>query len=207
VFNQGSATLINVTLDDNSVVYLGGGFYNDGTADMTNTTLSGNSADLGGGLFNNGGTVTLTNATLSDNSATTGGGIYNLLKSYPVILKNTIIADSPTGGNCGGDSLTSDDSDKYSLSSDNTCALAGTGSRNGVDPLLSALGNYGGQTQVHMPQLGSPAIDAVVGNDAPIFDQRDLPRPQGLGYDIGAVERQPSDADLPPSLYLPVILR
>jgi hypothetical protein len=78
---------------------------------------------------------------------------------------------------------------------------------NGLDPLLTALGNYGGPTPVHMLKLGSPAIDGVVGNDAPATDQRGKPRPQGGGYDIGAVERQPSDSDLVPRVYLPLILR
>ena len=44
----------------------------------------------------------------------------------------------------GGAALTSNNSDTYSLSSDNTCVLAGTGSKNNVDPLLIGLGNYGG---------------------------------------------------------------
>ena len=51
---------------------------------------------------------------------------------------------------------------------------------NGLDPLLTALGNYGGPTQVHMLKRG---------------------------YDIGAVERQMGDSDLTPSLYLPLVVR
>jgi hypothetical protein len=115
-----------------------------------------------------------------------------------VTLKNSLIAYSPQGGNCGGEPLSNNNSDRYSLSSDNTCALAGTGSQNNVDPLLTALGNYGGPTQVHMLKAGSPAIDGVAGSDAPTTDQRGKPRPQGGGYDIGAVERQPDDSDVPP---------
>ena len=70
-----------------------------------------------------------------------------------------------------------------------------------------ARGNYGGPTQVHMLKLGSPAIDGVVGNGAPSTDQRDFVRPQGNGYDIGAVERQSTDSDVAPWIYLPLILR
>jgi hypothetical protein len=58
-----------------------------------------------------------------------------------------------------------------------------------------------------MLRLGSPAIDGIVGNDAPSTDQRGLPRPQGGGYDIGAIERQPSDSDLTPRVYLPLVQR
>jgi hypothetical protein len=79
---------------------------------------------------------------------------------------------------------------------------------NGLDPLLTGLGNYGGPTLVHMLKLGSPAIDGVVGTDAPTADQRGAPRPNPFGsFDIGAVERQPNDSDLAPRLYLPLIVR
>ena len=60
-----------------------------------------------------------------------------------------------------------------------------------------------------MLKLGSRAIDGVSLSDAPGTDQRGQPRPQsqGGGYDIGAVERQPTDSDLAPWLYLPLIRR
>jgi hypothetical protein len=120
-------------------------------------------------------------------------------------LKNTIVANSPSGGNCykysGG--ATNIASAGYNISSDNTCALSGTGDRNGVNPRLTALGNYGGPTQVHMLKLGSPAIDGVTGSDAPSTDQRGIARPQGSGYDIGAVERRSTDSDRAPRVYLP----
>jgi hypothetical protein len=130
-----------------------------------------------------------------------------LTVGYTVTLKNSLVANSPAGGNCGGAPLTNNNSDKYSLASDNTCALSGTGSQNNVDPLLTGLGHYGGPTQVHMLKAGSPAIDGVSGSDAPATDQRGKPRPQGAGFDIGAVERQPSDSDLVPWLYLPLLVR
>ncbi len=34
-----------------------------------------------------------------------------------------------------------------------------------------------------------------------------LARPQGAGFDIGAVERQPGDSDLAPRVYLPLAVR
>ena len=74
--------------------------------------------------------------------------------------------------------------------------------------VFKALGNYGGPTMVHMLKLGSPAVDGIVGSDAPATDQRGLPRPGPDGsYDIGAVERQPTDSNLAPRLYLPLIKR
>src|SRR6185436_1192477 len=111
-----------------------------------------------------------------------------------------------SGGNCYNDSVVGANiaSAGYNISGDNTCALSGTGDRNGVNPLLTALDNYGGPTQVHMLKLGSPAIDGILGNDAPGTDQRGVARPQGGGYDIGAVERRSADFDLPPRVYMPM---
>ena len=78
---------------------------------------------------------------------------------------------------------------------------------NSTDPKLGTLGNYGGPTWVHMLKLGSPAIDGVVGSDAPLNDQRGRARPIGIGFDIGAVERQAADSNLAPWLYLPLLRR
>jgi predicted outer membrane repeat protein len=209
LFNDslGTATLINVTLTGNTAIGLGGGLLNGGTATLINVTVSGNTANYGGGINNNFGRAALFSVTLSGNSASKlGGGIYNS-SSATVTLKNSIVAYSLTGGNCGGGALTNNNSDQYSLSSDSTCALGGPGSQNNVDPLLTALGHYGGPTQVHLLKLGSPAIDGVSGSAATATDQRGKPRPQGGGYDIGAVERQPNDSDLAPRVYLPLVIK
>jgi hypothetical protein len=178
-----------------------------GSTSFINSTLSGNSAHFGGGIFDL-GTASFYNATLSNNSASNIGGALYIESGYTTVLTNTILAYSPSGGNCNGTIAAS----KFTFSSDNTCALpAGNTIKgmnpNGLDPLLDTLGNYGGSMQVHMPKANSPAVDGIVGNDAPATDQRGKPRPQGSGYDIGAVERQPSDSDLLPLVYLPLILR
>jgi fibronectin-binding autotransporter adhesin len=207
--NNGMLTLNNVTLSGNT----GGGLFNYATAMLNGTTLSGNSADEGAGIFNL-GTVTLVNTTFSGNSAAgQGGGLYNISKAdlvnvtfsnnsavtggavymdigHTTSLTNTILAYSSAGGNCGGSFTT----EKFTLSTDNSCALTGLingHNPNVLDPLLTPLGTYGGPTLVHMPQPGSPAIAGILGNDAPATDQRGLPRPGSDGsYDIGAVERQ-----------------
>jgi len=63
VYNDGTATLTNVTISNNN----SDGFYNyySGTATLTNVTISGNS---GNGFYNYRGTATLTNVTISGNS-------------------------------------------------------------------------------------------------------------------------------------------
>ena len=206
IANYGTLTLKNATVSGNSASQgFGGGVNNTGTISLTNSTVSGNSATFGGGIHTSGGTATLTNVTFSGNSAADGGGVFNGdVPATVTHLKNTLIAGSLSGGNCQGKAFASSQS---SLSSDGTCALGGVGDQNEVDPLLTALGNYGGPTLVHMLEVGSPAIDAVVGSDAPATDQRGFPRPQGGGYDIGAVERQSGDFVFPPTkLYFPLIL-
>ena len=191
----GALTMTNVTLNGNTSPYYGGIFNNLGLSTLTNATLSGNSATLaGGGIFNNSGTPRLTNVTLSGNSAEVIGGISS---AAPISLTNTIVANSPSGGNCsaalGG---------IENLSSDNTCGF-GAG-RDNVDILLAPLGNYRGPTLTHLPIPGSPAIDYGTDIGCPSTDQRGLPRPAGLRCDVGAVERQVVDVG---SLYLPLILK
>ena len=159
--------------------------------------MSGSSATTYGGGFGNVGNAYLINVTLSGNSAALGGAL-RAETIARTILTNTIVAYSTSGGNCSGPVASS----KYSIDSDGTCALGGTGDMQG-DPLLTALGNFGGATLVHMPKTGSPAIDGVFGNDAPGKDQRGKNRPAPPRYDNGAVERQPNDSSLAPRLYLP----
>ena len=199
-------SLAATTLSDNRASSDGGGIYNSAYASLTNVTLSGNSAGGSGGGIYDVGVARLRNATLSGNSAASGGGIFTYDQgagSY-VTLTNTILAYSPTGGNCAGKVI---QSAKYSLSSDNFCVLNGSGNLIHTDPLLTALGNYGGPTAVHMLKIGSPAIDIVVGTDSPPLDQRGLPRGQGLGHDADSVERQSNDSSLAPRTYLPFLKR
>ena len=76
--------------------------------------------------------------------------------------------------------------------------------------MLNPLGDYGGATLTYLPKAGSPAIDGVIGSNAPATDQRGFPRPVGAGYDIGAVERQPSDdsaSALTPRVRIPIVTR
>ncbi len=214
LFNGGTATLNNVTLTGNPAARDGGGIYNlDGTATLTNTTLSGNSvAQDGGGIYTFAGTVALTNVTLSGNSAAhDGGGIYNdagmttltnvtltgnsaahdgggiyhySAYGQTLSLKNTIVANSPSGWNCYTTSNGLVAANDSNLSSDASFCPA----HYSQSLLLGPLANNGGPTLTHMPQPGSPAIDHGLG--CPATDQRGAARPVDPTCDIGAVEAE-----------------
>jgi hypothetical protein len=214
IYNAGGRlTISNSTLSSNRASRscnsachpAGGGIFNGGgTIAISNSTLNDNSAlasctrnaceAYGGGIY--GFSITISNSTLSGNSASattaaSGGGIYGA-----ALLQNSIVAYSPSGGNCSGTMP----SNGYNLSSDTTCSLNGPGDLNNIDPKLGPLQNNGGPTPTMALLSGSPAIDA--GNPSGCTDgqghllktdQRGMPRPDkedSGGCDMGAYEEQ-----------------
>jgi len=105
-----------------------------------------------------------------------------------VTLRNTIVANSASGGNCVG-TITNGGNN---IDDGTTCGwVSASGSMSSTDPLLGALANNGGPTQTFALLTGSPAIDGVTfnaPNSAPSTDQRGVARPQGVRYDIGSYE-------------------
>ena len=213
VYNSGTLTITNTTLSGNSARVScspnpcydstdGGGIYNLGRMTITNSTLSGNlawhSLGLGfgrGGAISNRGAATISNSTLSGNAANSGGGINNYT-GYNVVLQNSLVANSSSGGNCLG-TMTSNG---YNLSSDGTCSFTHAGDMNNTDPMLGPSQNNGGPTNTMALPSGSPALDAGNPNGCTDglgnllkTDQRGQPRPDpedAGGCDIGAYERQ-----------------
>lgn len=170
----------------------GGGLWNDGGhLILNNSTVSGNTAAaLGGGVLSTGGLLDLLDSTVAANTAAGGGGVANAAKA---VARNTIVAGN-TGGDCSG----AFSSIRHNLGGDATCAFAGPGDLNGVDPLLGPLASNGGPTPTHALLAGSPARDAIP--SCPIVDQRGVSRPQGAGCDIGAYEAVPPCLPPPPGL-------
>ena len=223
IFNAGSLTVDQTTFRNNGG-HSGGAIYSTGTTEINNSTFSGNQATAndGGAIFAGGGTVTISNSTVSANSAVQyGGGLvtsadtpstvnvfnstfYGNSAGYSggglskfqgtISLKNTIVAASPSGGNCSG-SLTSLG---YNLSSDNSCGFSASGDQQNVDPLLGSLADNGGFSQTHALLADSPAIDA--GDPAfaspPDNDQRGsgFPRIVNDRVDMGAFETEALEA-------------
>jgi hypothetical protein len=202
IYNAGTLTMSHSSFTENSAAGCpvfqrfstcqGGGIDNLGGLTINNGTLSGNSAVGGGGIASANGATTISNSTISGNSGLIhGGGI-----SGTATLQNSIVANSPKGGNCNGNMA----SKGYNLSSDGTCNFSGTGDLNNTDPKLGLLQNNGGPTQTQALLSGSPAIDA--GNPSGCTDgkghllktdQRSKPRPDkgDTGEcDMGAYERQ-----------------
>jgi hypothetical protein len=179
IFNGGTLTVTNSTFSGNSGAF-GGGISTIGALTVTNSTFSDNSAQIyGGGIENNFGTLTVTNSTFSDNrGAFRGGSIANF---GPLTLRNTIVANSPSGGNCANFVSLTDDGGN--LDTDGTCV--GTMS---PDPLLGPLQNNGGPTQTLAIPMASPAFGGANVANCPATDQRGLIRPQFLFCDIGAYE-------------------
>ncbi len=177
---------------------------------LDNVTVSGNNGngvisfnDVPSGLedisFIRHSTITNNTGSLSQY------GTITLSDVVTVIMLNTVVADN-SSANCrliGGGKIVFD---KNNLISDDSCDLDGSGNIINAAPLLEPLADNGGPTKTHIPQRGSPLIDA--GFHAPsqltYHDQRGILRPQGVLVDIGAVEVEPK---FPWPIILPAIMK
>ena len=170
VYNAGSLTLTDCTITGNTASGGGGGVWNQGTAVLVDSTIAGNLAGGGGGgLRGEGATTTLTACTVTDNSADAhGGGLFD--SGSTTTLTDTIVA----GNFASSSDPDVDDTSIVSTSSYNLIGIGTgiTGITNGtngnqvgtasspIDPLLSALGSYGGATETIALLPGGPAIGA-----------------------------------------------
>jgi CSLREA domain-containing protein len=180
--NAGTLSLQRSTLAGNRAGTHGGGLttHPDGTSALVNATVTGNT---GGGIYGeaqgpNAAADSLVNVTVSGNA---GGGIATDAGAVASThLTNTLVAHGPVGADCsapfGGTA---------NLDDDVSCGFGGPAT---PDLHLGPLGDYGGPTPTEVPLAGSPAVDAGTNAGAPAGDQRGIARPQGIGYDIGAVE-------------------
>ena len=164
IFNPGTLAVTNSTLSANVSAADGGGIAHlGGTSNIVNCTLSGNSdgggGGLGGGIAAINAGVSVLNSTLSGNSASSSGsGIY---MGNPVLLVNTIIANSPNGSDLSG---TVAAGSVNNLIDD---AATGSGLTDGVGgniidhpASLGALASNGGPTQTFSLLAGSLALNA-----------------------------------------------
>jgi len=197
--SAGSLSLYGCLITANSAVD-GGGITNKGTLKLGQSTVAKNSAILNGGAFydnNNGSSLTLDACTVAGNSAQAMGGISPGTFLGTVTMDNTIVAENP-----GGDYIGPGAGSYNNLIGDGGVNPGGGDFTNGVNgnivgtnadpvnPLLAALGDYGGPTPTMALLPGSPAIGKGKTVSGTMTDQRgfalDSPTP-----DIGAFQTQP----------------
>jgi hypothetical protein len=129
----------------------------------------------------------MSNSTLWGNGAgSQGGGIYNSAAFYTLVtLRDNIIANSPSGGNCAGQPIIDAG---HNLEDTDTCGLdPSNGSLPNTDPLLGPLQDNGGPTFTQALLEDSPAIDSGDNAACPLTDQRGVPRPMDGNGDGEAV--------------------
>ena len=222
-FGGGDLTINNLNVTGGSAPDGGGLRNNGGILRVLNSAIFGNSALDGAGIYSAGGVLEVTNSTISGNIASRRGGglvassVQTIWSSTvvgntspagegggirtfgPLDMANTIVANNGPGGDCAGfGALTS----RFSMDSDGTCNLSGTGDQPNTGPGLGPLRDNGGPTFTHALLPGSLAIDAgdpagctdSVGDDL-TTDQRGLSRLVGLACDVGAYESADTDRD------------
>jgi fibronectin-binding autotransporter adhesin len=191
------------TLSGNSAHASGGAVFSNTAANVIvrDSTIAGNTASGGGGLeLSNFGAlfaIQIQNCTITSNAGGSNGGGIDLSGSGSISISSSILfGDSATNGpeifRSGAvtmnTSLVQSKSGVTTFSGD-----AFTNANIGVDPLLSALANYGGTTQTCAIKAGSPAIDNGSNSAGLADDQRGVGfiRTFGSQPDIGAYEGQP----------------
>lgn len=197
----GSLTINQCVFADNAGPFAGGALnaVSSNPLTISNSTFSGNTSSQGSAINLQGAVTTITNSTFSGNgpdaaivnfvNATTlalrnctfSGNAPALESSNAGTYRNTIFnGPSPQISGAGATSLGNN------ISSDGSGNLSAAGDLPNTNPLLSALGSYGGTTPTHALLPGSPAINAGTATGAPGTDQRGIARVGTV--DIGAFE-------------------
>ncbi|MEQ9376203.1 MAG: LamG-like jellyroll fold domain-containing protein [Imperialibacter sp.] len=195
----GDFSIVGALFHQNSAVNLGGAiFTSNGELTIYNTTISSNDADGGGALFaSNPGVVGITNGTIYSNSGNSTSGV---LADAPLTMQNSILANQPPSS--GFYELIADftslDYNFISVGDDITTSGFGTSDIVGSvalpgDPGLGPLANNGGLIYTHLPQFGSPVIDAGNPGFFSVPDQRGYAR--DADPDIGAVDSEGTPPD------------
>ena len=175
---------------------VGGAINNSGVLTVEDSTFSANSSNNGGAICNEGGTATIRNSTFSANSSgSAGGGAIFGFAGAVTATNNILVGNSGQIGagvaNAGGGAIVNLSDNVFFNNLDtggaeDDCASCTSDTQAvDADPMLAALGNYGGPTQTMLPQPGSSAICAGSAALAAglTTDQRGFPRT--TSYSIG----------------------
>lgn len=167
------------------------------------STISGNevsSAGTSAGIrVSDSADVIVRSSTIAGNSAPSGSGANILVELGEVSMRSTIVADASGGGaSCVQTAGGFVSSVGHNLEETDTCSFERPSDKPNTNPLLGALGDYGGPTETLPISRLSPAIDAgsVAPEDIPLetFDQRGFDRfadQLGIPADSGS-----DDADI-----------
>jgi predicted outer membrane repeat protein len=183
VFKMFDSLIVGNLTGTPSVNGSGGGVYTSGEtgsfydSTFTLNTATGASASTGGGgaLYQAGSTTNyFYNVTVTNNTAKyRGGGVYKA--SGTLLVYNSIIEGNASTAGTYPDLNTAPSGSPGSLISTSTSAT--------TNPLLSALGNYGGPTLSIIPLPGSPALryassvsTSCIDTGSQTVDQRGYPR-------------------------------
>ena len=203
----GSVTIKGSTFDRNQARAGGGVFIGGGTVTIENSTFSKN---LAGGIGGNRGgavrvataaiSVAITSTTFHGNLAAIAGA--DIATNSAVTIERSVFSNS-TGTNCTTVDAGTITSLNFNLSDDGTCNLDQGSDLPNTPADLAPLGNYGGQTQTHHPEVGSAVIDSASFPCATSQDQRGVSRaqPAGVACDRGSVEVLQADYILCQCLY------
>jgi hypothetical protein len=198
IHSEGTLTLTNSTIEDNgsAAAMTSSAVASPTMAPLRLRTPSSpatlqainGSYSRGAGIWN-AGPLTVKDSVISGNHADYAGGDIALWAGT-LTMSNTIVTNSPSGGNCSGDPITDGG---YNIEDGASCGFSqATGSLSNTDPLLDpdGLSDNGGPTKTIALRPESPAVD-LVGEEAcppPATDQRGIERPQGEACDSGAYE-------------------
>jgi hypothetical protein len=197
LYNYGNPIVIAQSSFVSNTAGAGGVIYNDyfGRITIGNSTLFSNIAvnsGAGGAIYGyNHSTTNIINTTISNNAAVGGGGGLWINPQATAILTNTIVANSPSGGNCSNNGGTLiDGGNNLQFNPDSGCVGLT------ADPKLGPLGNNGGPTKTLALLEASQAIDQGNNNACSLspvngLDQRSFLRPTDPPCDIGAYEAGP----------------
>ena len=169
-----------------------------------NSTISGNVASEEGGALYIGGTtlgastIYLNANTIVGNTAPQGSALLGTGETPTVRFAGNIVE-----GDCRAtDGTVTWASEGSNIESpDSTCDFTQPSDRVGVtsgELNLGPLADNGGETETHLPLIGSVAIDMIPAEQCgevlpvfPLWDQRVVNRPRGVGCDVGSVEVVP----------------
>lgn len=190
---EGGDVLIDESTISNNSASDGAGVFLDyaDSFEVVNSTISGNYAgSVGGGIYVDvtDFPVEISHSTITQNYAYDAGGGIAFYDTH-LVLDHSIVSDNDAGDGDADIVLYSGNVDANWSIIGETGLVGGANNIMSTTPGLLPLADNGGPTETHLPDVGSPAIDAgdpvIVG--APDFDQRGADRISFV-IDIGSVE-------------------